>query len=148
MRTCAPGVVVGMFGASEVEVLVCNVPWERDPAGGWIPGFEVDGPFGPARWSHTYAGWYRPGNRGRFLERPRRAYAAERKVDRLGPRQRAALAEALDVFSRALEGLVFETRRHGARLVLVTQPLAPPGPDWAPFFHGAPGRGILASPAL
>ncbi len=143
-----PGIVVGLFGASEVEFFLNSVPWERDATGTPIPGFDPNGPYGPDRWATTFAGWYRPGNHGAFLERPRRAYAQAHKVEGLGPLQMRALQEALAAYRSDLEAFVDLAHERGARVVLATQPLAPAGPHYAPFFHGRPGYGVLPTPRL
>lgn len=143
-----PGTIVLVLGANEVELLMNHLPW------GTQPEWDVDGPYGPRRWSETFAGWYRANADGRFLLRPRAAYAAAAKRDELTPQQRAMVDGAAREFGAALTAVVRASTSVGTRVLLVTQPLAfdvatgRARDGWAPFFHAEPGQGIVPSARL
>ena len=146
--TLRPGAMVLMLGANEVELLMNHLPWTDGPA--WDP----DGPYGPASWATTFAGWYRANGDGRFLVRPRQAYATGPKRDQLTPPQRQVVETAAAEFTAQLTAVVRTAVDRGTRVVLVTQPIAcdattgAASTGWAPFFHAEPGQGVLPTPRL
>lgn len=143
-----PGMIVVLVGANEVELLMNHLPWTDGAE--WA----VDGPYGPSTWSRTFAGWYQPNADGRFLARPREAYATSAKRDRLTQAQQRIVDVTVGDFARELTGLVRAAAKTETRVVLATQPVAFDAasgrahPGWAPFFHAAPGYGVLPTPRL
>ncbi len=149
-----PAKILGLFGANEVEYFINHAPWATAPNGAMQPGYDLEGPYGPAHRARTFAGWYRPGSRGRFLVRPREAYAQARKTEAMPSHLRAFLAERSAVFGQALAQLADFCAQRRIELVLATQPVDPseggrdPTRGWSPFFFAPPGQGFVPSPSL
>ena len=150
-----PDVVVLLTGANAVERFYQSAPWfddQGDPTGAQL---SPDGPY-VAGWAETFAGWYLPGSRGRFLVRPREAYREHAKVGELTPHLQDGWRSLQASYHRHLSRLHQTAREHGVRLLIVTQPINF-GPterrarveSWAPILH-PPGkdRGFLPSAQL
>lgn len=150
-----PSLVIGMFGANEAQAFFNHAPWIGNRETGnleiWI---DPNSPFGVVGRAETYRGWYRPGSHGRFLAAPRAAYADQRLwVRELHPAHVRPLQAALSEYVGSLIALAQLVEDRGARLLLVTQPLAPwaepeQGRGWAPFIYAAEGQGFVPSPEL
>ncbi|PRP94788.1 hypothetical protein [Enhygromyxa salina] len=150
-----PELFVGMFGANEAQAFFNHAPWVGSaPGAAWDVWLDPASPFGVEGRAQTYRGWYRPGNHGQFLAAPRAAYADPRGwVVELHPGHVAMLRTALADYVQSLVALDELARGRGARLVLVTQPVAPwaepsAGRGWAPFMYAGQGEGFLPSPDL
>ncbi|KIG16541.1 hypothetical protein DB30_04312 [Enhygromyxa salina] len=150
-----PDLIVGMFGANEAQAFFNHAPWVSQAKGAaWDVWLDPASPFGTQGRSQTYRGWYQPGNHGGFLSAPRAAYADPRGwVDELHPGHVPLLRAALADYVTSLAALERLTHDRGAKLVLVTQPIAPwsapaDGRGWAPFVYAEQGQGFLPSPDL
>ena len=150
-----PAVIVGLFGANEAQTFFNNAPWVASaPGAPWEAWIDPASPFGIDGREQTYRGWYRPGNHGRFLDAPRRAYADARGWQRsLHPGHVAMLRQALREYVASLTELARLAAERDATLILATQPVAPwaapaDGRGWAPFVYAPPGMGFVPSPEL
>jgi hypothetical protein len=120
----------------------------------WEAWIDPASPFGVEGRAETYRGWYRPGNHGRFLDAPRRAYADARGWQAsLHPGHAALLRQSLREYVASLTTLERLAAERDAVLVLATQPVAPWAPPgdgrgWAPFIYAEPGHGFVPSPDL
>jgi hypothetical protein len=150
-----PDVFVGLFGANETQTFYNNTPWVGTVGkSSWEAWIDPVSPLGVHGREATFRGWYRPGNRGRFLEAPRIAYADERAwQSTLHQAHVSELRAALAGYVASLAELRRIVGTRGASLVLVTQPVAPwaspeGGRGWAMLFFAEYGRGFVPSPAL
>jgi hypothetical protein len=149
-----PAHMLAILGGNHVEHFINHAPWVENPDGSLAVAFDLNGPFGPKRYDHTFAGWYGTENHGRFIVRPRQAYQDEPKIDALHPQLQGALRPVVEQYARDLEELHAICHRLDIGLTLATHPVNfnpdtnAEGENWAIFFMGRPGFGFLPSPRL